>query len=843
MNVGLERGGMAVDAWEQGAAVTAVTISNDEMSADAARDDEESEGFWRSLKERLISWPSMRPPLRLITGVAIAQLLAAGLIVALHGVGFRQINLGLQSGRDVEMAQPYFWISIVFAILAIAFLMTGALLMRWPLRLLALAIFSAFIILPIAPASFTSVRMVVVALIWLWGAMITVALADPTWGAEKRDLYHRLRTTILRRLAPLRARLRWVGGPLLPARTLAILLLALAALYLALLATTGWMQGSNNLLFQLTIGTQLQTLSFALVPFLFLAGSDFAELGELLASGLASATRAVSARRSNWLTLGLTVIVAATIAYFTRPTITTIRGFALAYGGDLLLATLVGLALFAVLRWGRAAIDAPLKVGGLALLLASLGYFALAWCSIAYAAAHTPSVTNVTIADYAIYTPPVGTTPSFSVPYPADWKQSFTQSRGDMLASFNGLDQTFPGAAFVAAHQDSAANADTASQTLSALLNAEFTTSGSVLSVQDVGGSGSWRELRYTLTDPTGKTLTLVGEAWSRALDGRDWAIIGLTTTASQSVNFPVFDEMASAWRPDLLAKVPDVSKGDTGAVIQRIAALFLGLLPLLLGLALGYWMIRRGAKHERAWQTAGAFVAALGLLVGAQQLPNMLQALGLPYTSVWFTGLDVGSLLQAVAIATLAFVIYVAVRRRGDARWIDLVRLALRLNVGLLFVWLMLLLYDRAIELSKSSADHPLSWAAALIVLIALGWDLLMSGESFTNRDDERLPRHTRLLLYLGYIMLTATLVMYFSAQQFTHSTFTHESLFESEPWPQLGLQILGLPMVVAAFALGVVAWLGGKRDAGEKQALEATEAPSVAGLESAGQLAPTDD
>lgn len=834
MNVGLERGGMAVDAWEQGVAVAA-TIPHDEMSADAERDDEESEGFWRSLKERLISWPSMRPPLRLITGVAIAQLLAAGLIVALHGLKFHQINLGLQSGRDVEMAQPYFWISIVFVMLAIAFLMTGALLMRWPLRLLALAIFSAFIILPIAPAPFTSVRVAVVALVWVWGAMITIALADPEWGAEKRDLYHRLRTPFLRRLAPLRARLRWVGGPLLPARTLAILLLAQAALYLTLLATTGWMRQPNNLLFQLTIGTQLQSLSFVLVPFLFLAGSDFAELGELLASGVASAARIASARRADWLTLGLTAIVAAAIVYLTRPTVTTIRGFALAYGGELALVALVALALFAVLRWGRVASDAPLKVGGLVLLLASLGYFALAWGSIAYTVAHTPSVRNITIADYAVYKTPASAIPTFSIPYPTDWKTSLTQGKTDMLVSFNGLDQTFPGAAFVTARQDSAATADTASQTLTALLKAEFT-SGRVISIQNVGDAGPWRELRYTLTDPTGKTQTLVGEAWSRALDGHDWAIIGLTTATSQSVNFPVFDEMASAWRPDLTATTPDVSKGDTGVSIQRIAALFLGLLPLLLGLALGYWMIRRGVKHGRAWQTAGVFVAALGLLGGAQQLPNMLQALGMPGASSWIVGLGVDSLLQAVAIATLALVAYVGVRRRDDARWINLAQLTLRLNIGLLFVWLMLLLYDRAINLSQSSADHPLSWAAALIVLIALGWDLLMSGESFTNRDDERLPRHTRLLLYLGYIMLTATLVMYFSAQQFTHNPGAHEALFESEPWPQYGLQVLGLPMVVGAFALGLVAWLNGKR------APEATERPALAVTERANQSAATE-
>lgn len=833
-----------MDTWEQGAAVAAERLPNHEAPADAESADEESEGFWVELRSKLISWPSMRPPLRLITGVAIAQLLGAGLIVALHGVGFQQINLGLQSGRDVEMAQPYFWVSIVFAILAIAFLMTGVLLMRWPLRLLALALFSAFLLFSAAPQPYTNLRIVIVALIWLWAGVITVALADPAWGAEKRDFYHRLRTPILQRLAPLRARLAWIGGPLLPARTLVVMLVAQVALYLILLATTGWMRGADNLLFQLTIGTQLQMLSFALVPFLFLAGSDFAELGELLASGAASLTRIASARRNVWLTLGLTAIVVVAIATVTRPDTRNLSGFVLAYGDELLLTALVGLALVGLLRWGRMVSDTsfrPSKLSALALLLASLAYFALGWFAISYTVASTPNVTNVTIADYAVYKTPAATTPSFSLPYPTDWKPSLTQNQGDTLLSFNGLSQEFPGLVYVNAIQDTNANANTASQTLAVLLNAEFA-KNSVLSVQNVGGAEPWREERFTVSDPTGKSLTLEGEAWSRGLDGRDWAIIGLTKDPYQIVLFPVFNAMTAGWQPDHSAQTPSEQEADMAAAIQRVSALFLGLIPLLLGLALGFWMVRRGGKHRRAWQTAGVFVATLGLLVGAVRLPDMLQALGLSSNAVWFVGLDVNGVQQSIATATLALVIYVALRRRNDARWIELVRLTLRLNIGLLFIWLMLMLYDTAIGLSKSSAKHPLSWAAALIVLIALGWDLLMSGESFTNRDDERLPRHTRLLLYLGYIMLTATLVMFFSAQQFTHDLSTHESLFESEPWPQLGLQLLGLPMVVGAFALGVVAWLNGTRDGAETRETEEPETAPVAAGEAANRLEPLD-
>jgi hypothetical protein len=266
---------------------------------------------------------------------------------------------------------------------------------------------------------------------------------------------------------------------------------------------------------------------------------------------------------------------------------------------------------------------------------------------------------------------------------------------------------------------------------------------------------------------------------------------------------------MAHSWRPNLTASIPATSRGFTDAEAIRAAAIFQGLAPLVLGLALGFWLVRRGRARHRAWQVAGVFVATLGLLAGAATIPAILTALGAPGKAFWFLQLNLSGIQQVVAFATLALVAYVALRRRADALWLSLVRLALTLNVGLLFITLMVHLYDVAIGLSKGSSDQPLSWAEGLIVLIALSWDLLMSGESFTNRDDKLTPRLTRLLLYLGYITLTATLVMYFSAQSYTVAGHSHESLFESEPWPRLGLLVLGAPMVITTFALAAAEWV----------------------------------
>jgi hypothetical protein len=108
----------------------------------------DSERFWPALREKLISWRSIWPSLRLITGIAVAQSLAAATIIALHGLPTAQLSMGRQSGRAIHMAIPYFWVGVIFMWVSVSFLTTGALMMRWPFRLLALALFTGFTLSP-----------------------------------------------------------------------------------------------------------------------------------------------------------------------------------------------------------------------------------------------------------------------------------------------------------------------------------------------------------------------------------------------------------------------------------------------------------------------------------------------------------------------------------------------------------------------------------------------------------------------------------------------------------------------------------------------------------------------
>lgn len=787
-------------------------LSDKKISAE-----EEDDGFWQEVRVKVISWRSMQPSMRLITAVGIAQLLAAGLVIALHGVPSPQMSLGLQSGHSVHIAVPYFWLSVIFTCIAISFLMTGSLLLRWPIRLLALILFSAFTLLPGVLYPYAAIRVALVIALWLWAWVIALGhSAAPPEAPVKPSSPQRLAA--------------WARRAPLPALTLCVTLLIEVTLYLVLLATTGWTRDSN-LIFQLSFQAESQILAFVLVPVLILAGSDFAELGELIGSGIANATRIKSAQRGVWLTLGLTTLVAVVIAVTNRPDIPgSIKDTLLAYLGEFAVAAAMVCALVALLRWSDAIHWPAARLRALTLLAAALIYFVIATLTGIAIIAQNSEITRVTLTDFQVYQTPPTTSPAFSLPYPAGWKPTLASNNKATQLTISGLNQQYVGYVFVLALDQPDATSATASQALTSFL-LNIAGSSRTLSVNSTGFDGAWQTQRFTLNASTSKVETLTGEGWSQARDGHNWLFVGVTTNSNAQVLLPAFASMAHEWRPDLSAQTPQTHETDLTAITARSSALYLGLLPLLLGPALGFLLMRFGGRWSPTLRVTGLFFAAFGLLFGATVLPSILQVFGAPNAFVWFLSLPTSAMQQVVAIATLALAGWVALRRRDDPAWVELIRLALALNIGLLFIAQMFNLYNVAIGVSKTSLAHPLSWEEGAIVLIALGWDLVMSGEAFTNRDDKNFPRHTRLLLYMGYITLTATLVMYFSTQSYTFAPGTHETLFESEPWPQLGLRILGLPMVIVTFALGMVAWL--------RRRAQASEAPAnIAAGTSMGQV-----
>ena len=120
---------------------------------------------------------------------------------------------------------------------------------------------------------------------------------------------------------------------------------------------------------------------------------------------------------------------------------------------------------------------------------------------------------------------------------------------------------------------------------------------------------------------------------------------------------------------------------------------------------------------------------------------------------------------------------------------------------IGLLAtVWAlvgMAALYDHALAASRIAI-----WAA-VIVLVAIAWDVVMSGESMTNEGTRRIPRATRVLAFLGYVLLVAATVLFYSGQKVTGTGQAAEPLFEPEAITRNGLFRLAFPLAVLMFLL----------------------------------------
>jgi hypothetical protein len=120
---------------------------------------------------------------------------------------------------------------------------------------------------------------------------------------------------------------------------------------------------------------------------------------------------------------------------------------------------------------------------------------------------------------------------------------------------------------------------------------------------------------------------------------------------------------------------------------------------------------------------------------------------------------------------------------------------------IGLLAtVWTLVgmgALYDHALAASRIAI-----WAA-IIVLVAMAWDVVMSGESMTNEGTRRIPRASRVLGFLGYVILVAGTVMFYSGQKVTGTGQAAESIFEPEAITRNGLFRLAFPLAVLMFLL----------------------------------------
>ncbi|HEY1388530.1 MAG TPA: hypothetical protein VGF38_08295 [Ktedonobacterales bacterium] len=224
--------------------------------------------------------------------------------------------------------------------------------------------------------------------------------------------------------------------------------------------------------------------------------------------------------------------------------------------------------------------------------------------------------------------------------------------------------------------------------------------------------------------------------------------------------------------------------------------------LSILLGLALwpvlGIVLVIRGRWRPGAASAAGLYLIVVGLSVIA--FAGSISAFGQSAT------VALGGVQFAVALFTLAALAWLALRGRLDAKRSSLVARFFVLNGALLLIGIVYIAIANA-GMFVGTFSRGVGPMAAVLIVLAFLWDFLMSGGEVTNVEGRRFPRNTRILLYAGYTMLVSTLVLFFGPV--TPKTIIGQPdlffVFNPDLWPRYGLLLLGVPLLVTNFVLGV--------------------------------------
>jgi hypothetical protein len=160
-------------------------------------------------------------------------------------------------------------------------------------------------------------------------------------------------------------------------------------------------------------------------------------------------------------------------------------------------------------------------------------------------------------------------------------------------------------------------------------------------------------------------------------------------------------------------------------------------------------------------------------------------------------------SVLLIVAVASLiAAMPELLSRRRSAVPRLPLPAL-MNLNIGLLGLGAVLLGYDFAVRLNESAgeaAGQTINAVQAIIIIIVITWDILTSGETFTNPSSEALPRTQRVLMFCSYVVFLAACITNGAPLRIFG---THDVPFEAESWTRDGLIRLGIPYLLTVFMM----------------------------------------
>ena len=151
----------------------------------------------------------------------------------------------------------------------------------------------------------------------------------------------------------------------------------------------------------------------------------------------------------------------------------------------------------------------------------------------------------------------------------------------------------------------------------------------------------------------------------------------------------------------------------------------------------------------------------------------------------------------RAAGALLTAAVLLVAIVLRRVRRWMLPISALLIATVTIEVLSYIEVLYANRGHLEQLGGSGSLAIGGAILLIVALLWDLAVSGEAITNVPGRIFPRDTRVLAYLGYVLLVAASVLMFASLHDEKGKLL-ETTFDPEAWVQDGILFLGIPLVV---------------------------------------------
>ena len=701
--------------------------------------------------------------LRLITGLALAQVLVAAALVTAHDLPMPVLSISTTDNRLIQMGVPIFVLTMVFIALAWSYLLSGALHAHPVFRVLGLVLYTVafgsilYVVKGTRPYAF--VGYAILALVWAIGIWSLVRY-------RRHRTYEQAQHPRALRMATFIATFVLTG-----------------ALY-----ADGWLASvaaGSHLLFTLAFTTQLATLQFVLVPMLMLAAGDFSEWAEVGAQRVVMLT----GRGWPWLVAVaalVSVAVIAAVAWEERIWVLP----------QVLLGLLfIGLLGAVVRRSGLHLRTLPEHLPILALIIVAILLTGVLLSGAVFSALGSqPRKTDSPKQSISFTTYNHEKEPRFSLEYPTIWSvKVLAESPNESGYAFTGLDSGDPAVIYVLAFPSSAVTGDGLTAWLKTLKGYE----------PDVAPPGARAGREFTLRPAAGATtIEMRGIGLTKVSGNLVWIVYGAAPSKFSEFNTPIFEKAIESWRPAGPLAGPEkpgaASKGDSFSLVGWAGIAWFFITCLTVG-----FLLLRGRRSPGALVSGSVVLLAVGAFATLSALPATTRMLRLtPNVDLaHFPGLRYPGVQAGAAVATLALIAWITFRGRRATGLRPLLPLLLALDAGLQIISWLYGLYDNAIHAETAGPA-----VQAAIILVAFAWDIVMAGGALTSVNGRWFTRQARVLLYFGYVMLTSAAILYFGSFRFQATGGAVENSFQTDFWVQAGLVQIGVPLLAAFFVLKLV-------------------------------------